>query len=154
MIEFKSIEQKDKEIFLELSNEFYNSPAVLAPIKEEYHVNAFDELMRSRDYLDCFIIECDGKVAGFGLLNITYCHEAGGKTVWIEELYIREEFRSRGIGRAFFAFVEEKFPAFRYRLEVEPENERAVALYEKLGYEFLPYSQMIKRGAPAGNFGE
>ena len=144
MLNIRPITQNDKEIFLALSNEFYSSPAVLSPIKKEFHENAFGELMRSRDYIDCFILEYDGKTAGFGLLNFSYCHEAGGRIVWIEELYIREEFRSRGIGRAFFAFVEETFPAFRYRLEVEKENERAVNLYEKLGYKFLEYDQMIK----------
>ena len=144
MLNIRSITKEDKEIFLTLSREFYNSPAVIAPIKEEYHENAFNELMRSRDYLDCFILEYDGEICGFVLLNITYCHEAGGKIVWIEEIYIREGYRSLGIGRKFFAFVEEKFPAFRYRLEVEKENERAVKFYKSLGYEFLEYDQMIK----------
>ena len=144
MLNIRPIEQKDKEIFFTLSEEFYNSPAVLSPIKKEYHENTFNELMRSRDYLDCYILEYDGQLAGFGLLNITYCHEAGGKVIWIEEIYIREGFRSLGIGRKFFAFVEEKFPAFRYRLEVEKENDRAVKLYKSLGYDFLEYDQMIK----------
>lgn len=144
MLNIRPIEQKDKEIFFTLSEEFYNSPAVLSPIKKEYHENTFNELMRSRDYLDCYILEYDGQLAGFGLLNITYCHEAGGKVIWIEEIYVREGFRSLGIGRKFFAFVEEKFPAFRYRLEVEKENERAVKLYKSLGYDFLEYDQMIK----------
>ena len=31
------------------------------------------------------------------------------------------------------------------RLETEPENERAQALYRRLGYEPLGYLQMIKR---------
>ena len=144
MLNIRQIEQKDKEIFLTLSKEFYDSPAVISPIKDEYHENAFNELMRSRDYLDCFMLEYGGEICGFGLINITYCHEAGGKVIWIEELYIREDFRSLGIGRVFFAFVEEKFPAFRYRLEVEKENERAVKLYKSLGYDFLEYDQMIK----------
>ena len=140
---FRKIEQKDKDVFLQMSREFYNSPAVIAPIKEEYHVNAFNELMRSRDYLECYMIECDGKSAGFGLLNFAYCHEAGGKIVWIEEIYIREEFRGRGIGTKFFELVKNNHPANRYRLEVEKENERAVKLYKSLGYDFLEYDQMI-----------
>lgn len=144
MITFRKIEEKDRELFFELSEEFYNSSAVLAPINPTFHENTFNELMRSRDYLECFIIEYGGETAGFGLLNITYCHEAGGKIVWLEELYIRERFRSCGIGRAYFAYVEKNYPAMRYRLEVEKENERAVKLYKKLGYDFLEYDQMIK----------
>ncbi len=144
MVNIRFVTSEDKELFLTLSREFYNSAAVLAPIKDEYHQNAFDEIMRSRDYLCGFILEYGGQTAGFGLLNITYSHEAGGKTVWIEELYIREKFRSKGIGREFFKYVEKNYPAKRYRLEVEKENERAVSLYKKLGYDFLSYDQMIK----------
>ena len=144
MINFRKIQEKDKELFFELAEEFYNSPAVLAPIKKEFHENTFAELMRSRDYLECYIIEYDKETAGFGLLNFSYCHEAGGKIVWIEELYIREAFRSKGIGRKFFELVEKEHSAMRYRLEVEKENERAVKLYKSLGYDFLEYDQMTK----------
>ena len=32
----------------------------------------------------------------------------------------------------------------RFRLEVEPSNRRAQALYERLGFEVLPYTQMVR----------
>ena len=143
MLKIRQINKQDRKIFFTLSEEFYNSNAVLSPIKKEYHNNAFDELMRSNEYLDGYILEYDGKIAGFGLLNFSFCHEAGGKIVWIEELYIREEYRGLGIGTEFFNFVKHNFPAKRYRLEVEKENEKAVKLYKRLGYDFLEYDQMI-----------
>ena len=143
MLKIRAIEQEDKDVFFQLSEEFYNSPAVISPIKKEYHTNTFNELMRSREYLDCYILEYDGEVSGFGLLNFSYCHEAGGKIVWIEELYIREKYRGLGIGTEFFSYVVKNFPAKRYRLEVEKENEKAVRLYKRLGYGFLEYDQMI-----------
>ena len=43
------------------------------------------------------------------------------------------------------AFLEKyKDQAVRFRLEVEEENERAVAVYKKAGYHPLPYMQMTK----------
>ena len=90
-----------------------------------------------------FIFELDGAPVGYGLLNITYGHEAGGRVVWIEEIYVRREFRGRGLGREFFEYVFANIPAARYRLEVEPEHEGAVALYERLGFEVLAYGQMF-----------
>jgi len=65
---------------------------------------------------------------------------------WIEEVYVREAFRSKGIGREFFAYLDKvKGSAVtRMRLEVEEDNTRAVALYKKLGYKPLEYAQMIK----------
>ena len=65
--------------------------------------------------------------------------------VWIEEAYVREEFRSKGLGRELFSYVEREYPfAARFRLEVEDDNLRAIKLYTNLGYKNLPYSQMIK----------
>lgn len=141
---FRKILDTDKDIFLEMSLEFYNSPAVLQPINPQFHENTFDELMRSQDYLECYIIENDDKIAGYCLLNKTYAHECGGPVIWIEELYIRPQFQCHGFGSKMLDFVEREHPAARYRLETEPENVRAASLYSRHGYESLPYSQMIK----------
>ena len=70
--------------------------------------------------------------------------EVGGMVVWIEELYILPGHQGKGLGSAFFAWLEKNVPAVRYRLEAEPENVRAMSLYKRLGYEVLPYVQMIK----------
>ena len=44
-----------------------------------------------------------------------------------------------------FAWVEKEYPqAKRFRLEATYTNKRAIALYERLGYEELHYYQMIK----------
>ena len=52
------------------------------------------------------------------------------------------------IGGAFLDFVKKRYSTNRFRLEVEEENHRAVALYRKHGFEFLSYRQMI---CDAGN---
>ena len=52
---------------------------------------------------------------------------------------------ARSFGCAFFRFLLEtakKEGITRIRLEVEPENIRAAALYAKLGFQPLPYNQM------------
>ena len=76
----------------------------------------------------------------------TFSQEAGGKAVWLEELYIRPQFRCHGLGKEFFAYVDEQIApkVMRLRLEIEPDNLRAKKLYLAMGYEDLPYAQMIK----------
>ena len=64
--------------------------------------------------------------------------------MWIEEIYTKPEFRGKGLGGEFFDYLFENRPAARYRLEIEPENERAVALYRKKGFQTMPYGQMCK----------
>ncbi len=130
---------------MEMSREFYDSPAVLHPIKDEFHTKTFNELMRSRDYLECYIIEIEGNAAGYCLLNKTYGHECGGQVIWIEELYVREGYQGQGIGSQMLRFVEEDNPnAARIRLETEHDNDGAKRLYGRHGYEVLEYEQMFK----------
>lgn len=140
----RRLKPTDKDIYFELAEEFYSSDAVLSPVPKSHFEYTFQELMRSDVYAECFLFECDGVVAGYALLAKTFSQEAGGLTVWIEEIYLREQFRSQGLGSEFFAFLESEIPARRYRLEIEPENERAVALYKKRGFKFLEYGQMVK----------
>lgn len=64
--------------------------------------------------------------------------------MWIEELYVKEQFRGKGLGSEFISFVEKNFDFKRLRLEVEKENVRAVKMYERNGLSFLEYDQMIK----------
>ena len=133
---------QDREIFLELSREFYASPAVEHDVSFDYHTRAFDELMRSDEYIAAYLL-CDGThAAGFALLQKTYSREAGGLTVWIDEIYLRPEARGKGLAREFFSFVA-TLGAKRLRLEVEPDNTRAIRLYRALGYRELPYRSMV-----------
>ena len=143
----RKLEPQDRAEFIRLSELFYASPAVLHPLPHAYHEDTFDELMRSRDYADGYMLFSDGKAVGFGLVAKTYSREAGGMVLWLEELFILEEYRCLGLGREYFAFIEKyaRDNGFvRIRLEVEAENVRARALYGRLGYEPLGYLQMVK----------
>ncbi|MCI8331648.1 MAG: GNAT family N-acetyltransferase [Clostridiales bacterium] len=133
-------------MYLSMAADFYASDAVLFHVDDSHFKAAFNELMRSDEYLECFIFEYDGKTAGYALLCKTFSQEAGGMALWIDELYVLPAFRSKGIGHAFFDFLfQQKGSDYkRFRLEVEKENERAAALYQKMGFDFLAYEQMIK----------
>lgn len=125
---------------------FYYSDAVLHDIPAKHREAAFEEMMRSDAYMEGYIFESEGKTAGYALLSKTYSQEAGGRVIWLEEIMLLPEFRGKGIGTEFFAFLKEKLPAARYRLEAEPENERAIALYKRQGFTELPYIQFVIDG--------
>lgn len=140
----RKVTERDREIYLALAKEFYSSPAVSHTLPDEHFSRTFDEAMRSDDYVGLFMLIADGEVCGYAATAKTFTQEAGGTVIWLEELYVRPAFRSHGLGREFFAFMERELPAARYRLEVESGNERAKALYARLGYKQMPYEQMYK----------
>ena len=74
----------------------------------------------------------------------SFSTEFGRPCMWIEDMYIKQEYRGTGIGSQFFEFIEKKYPDTILRLEVEEENERAINVYKKCGYEVLPYMEMKK----------
>ena len=142
----RKMRSEDKKTYMEMAREFYHSDAVLHPVPDTYFERTADEALRSDVYAEIFLFECENEAAGYGLIAKTYSQEAGGMVWWIEEVYVREAFRSKGIGREFFAYLDKVkgSAGTRMRLEVEEDNTRAVALYKKLGYKPLEYAQMIK----------
>lgn len=143
-VEIKKLQKEDKELFLSYLHKFYHSEAVLHPTDTQLHLNIFNEVMRSEEYLVCYIFTLNGEHAGYALLSKCFCPEVGGSIVWIEQLYINESSRGKGIATEFLSFIEKQFGPDRIRLEVEEDNENAISLYKKNGYRFLPYLQMVK----------
>lgn len=144
-MKIRKITKEDEEIFYYMAELFYSSEAVLHPIPKKHHIDTFKELMRSNTYLECFIFEYNEKIAGYALTSKMYSQEAGGITLWIDELFVLEPYRSKGIGKAFFNYLKETLdPSItRLRLEVEEDNERAKKLYKMMDFSKLEYEQMF-----------
>ncbi len=140
----------EKALFVSLADEFYHSSAVLHSIPTAHHARTFDALMAGSPYIAAWLIELDGQSAGYALLGLTWSNEAGGLTVWLDELYVRPAFQGQGLGSALLRALHAQYPdAARFRLEIEPDNEGAARLYARLGYVALPYAQMCRDAADA-----
>ena len=137
---------EDREDYIRFSTEFYNSSAVDKPVPREHFEQGFDEMMRSDVYVQGYMLVCDGNNVGYCVTMKTYSVEAGGITIWIDELFVLEEYRSKGLARELFKYIEENGDKKlrRIRLEVELENGRAISLYKKMGFEPAPYDGMWK----------
>ena len=136
--------QDDKPLVLEMMRVFYSSPAVLTNGSEEIFANDIDNCIGESPYLEGYVFEENSTVLGYSMIAKSFSTEFGKPCIWIEDLYLKEEFRGRGVGSAFFKFIEEKYPDHIFRLEAEEENEGAIRLYKKCGFEILPYLEMKK----------
>ncbi|MDD6395980.1 MAG: GNAT family N-acetyltransferase [Firmicutes bacterium] len=139
----RKILQSDKEKYIEMATEFYNSEAVDHAVDTPNFEKAFDEMMRSDTYVECWFIEENAKIAGYIMLLKTYSQEAGGICIWFDEVWVEPEFRGRGIGgNALKQMMSIYSDAARFRLEYSEENPRAAQLYRRLGFDDLVYRQM------------
>jgi GNAT superfamily N-acetyltransferase len=84
------------------------------------------------------IAEWDGKPAGYALF-FGYYSTWVGQGLYLEDLFVRPQYRRKGIGMALMAAVarialRENCCAMRW--EVLDWNEKAIELYKSLGAEF------------------
>ena len=142
----RKMRKEDAGAFLNMTELFYASKAVSNPIPRENHINTFNEIIRSNDYIEGYIFEYEDKPVGYVITTRTYSHEAGGITLWIDELFILEEYRSMGLGKEFFSYLKSTLDAsiIRLRLEVESDNDRAINFYQRMGFNISEYDLMYK----------
>lgn len=138
----REFDRKDIKDYKKMCKEFYSSDAVLKNIPEK-NIDAFiEEVLSSDVYAKCYIMEYEGDIAGYAVTAKTYSQEAGGIVLWVEEAFLKKEFRGRGLGKEFFDYILKTPNVKRFRLEVEDYNVRAKKLYSSLDFEMLEYEQM------------
>lgn len=142
----RPIKESDAPAVLGMMTEFYASPAILHKAPKETLQRCIADALSDCPYIEGYVFDEDGKIAGYSLVAKSYSTEFGGMCVWIEDLYVDPKFRSKSYASKFFEFIEKCYEksAVRLRLEVEPKNEGARRLYSRCGYKELPYIQMTK----------
>ena len=100
---------------------------------------------------ELYVILAGGESAGF-----LHMGSRGSNCDWLEDVFVREELRGRGIGgRAIelaWEMLREKGLETMY-LEVVPANEAAIRLYHKLGFtnlNTLTLNRSVKKKAQLG----
>ena len=133
---------RDKEAVLWMMREFYTSPAVFTNGSEEIFLRDIETCLSDSPYLEGYIIEKENEMAGYAMVAKSFSSEFGKPCLWIEDIYLKENFRGMGLGNLFFDFITKRYTDCIFRLEVERENEIAMKLYEKRGFTVLPYTEM------------
>ncbi|MDF7806906.1 GNAT family N-acetyltransferase [Pontiellaceae bacterium B12219] len=126
----------------DLYRQFYDQPAN-APLAESY--------IRQRivnDESTIFLAFEDGAAVGFVQLYPSFCSVDAIRIQILYDLYVKEEFRRKGIARSLMNKAREYSKATgakRIDLSTGVENKAGQALYEKLGYsrsqdDFIGYA--------------
>lgn len=140
----RKMTRDDKQSVIDMMRVFYASPAVHSNGSEEIFEADVENCVNDSPYLEGYVFEEDGEIQGYSMLAKSFATEFGKPCIWIEDLYMKPEYRGSGIGSRFFEFLEQNYTDCIFRLEVEEENERAIHVYEKKGFTFLPYMEMKK----------
>lgn len=136
--------KEDKPCLMEMMRIFYASPAVLSNGSDEIFSNDIDNCINDNPYVEGFIVENNNCIQGYTMVAKSYSTEFGKPCIWVEDLYIKEQYRGMGLGKLLLDFITNQYADCIFRLEVEEENQRAIRLYKKCGFDRLPYMEMKK----------
>jgi len=94
-------------------------------------------IVRDRSLGRVWMIDEGTEAIGYMILTLGYSLEYRGRDAFVDELFVREDRRRRGIGRKAMRVMEEACREVGVRalhLEVERPNAAAQGLYRKFGF--------------------
>jgi ribosomal protein S18 acetylase RimI-like enzyme len=112
-------------------------PDIYAMVEEIYSENRFMDAIRNREL---YVAKLSDTVVGYVLLktrNYDWTGVVKRKVMVVDEICVDEACRNRGIGTQMMEEVRALAKAFGYtdlQLGVYPQNDAAVAFYQKCGF--------------------
>jgi len=98
---------------------------------------AFEQLIRSPERGGVWILECDATPAGLIVLTVMYAMEYGGLRGFVDDFYVRPQFRKQGLGGQALATVKAHCLARGIRalfVQTGPDNAIAQRVYKRAGF--------------------
>ena len=131
---------------LQMMNDFYQMNDY--HFRETEKSRLFEEFIGNDNLGKFWVVTLSGKIIGYIILTFGFSFEYGGRDAFIDELYLKEEFRNRGLGKLILESVE--FFAVKHKvkaihLEVEETNVAGNRLYIKAGFSSNERGLMTKR---------
>ncbi|HBR00480.1 MAG: GNAT family N-acetyltransferase [Roseofilum sp. Belize BBD 4] len=136
MIHYRAAELTDLEIILQLVQEFHHSEKL--GFDEKLDAQALEELISDSSLGQLLLIQQEDEIVGYVIVVWGYSLEFRGRDAFIDEFYLRPQYRQQGIGTQTLLFVEKSCQELGIQalhLEVDFENPDAQRLYHRVGYQ-------------------
>jgi len=137
MLKIRHATIEDVPLILQLVRElaeYEREPQAVVATEEDFRRDGFGPDPKFK----VLIAEWDGAPAGFALYCLHYSTWLGRAGIFLEDLFVKPEFRGNGIGKALMAEVAALASASQYygvKWEVLDWNQPAIDFYERLGSE-------------------
>jgi ribosomal protein S18 acetylase RimI-like enzyme len=144
MITFKPLEIRDISTITQMMQDFYAIDNY--PIDIEESKKLFQEFITNENLGKSWLIYSEKEIVGYIILTFIFSFEYGGKIAFVDELFIQETARGKGIGKEAIQFIQREVPKLSLKLlylEVEPHNENAQKLY--LAHDFELHNRKLMK---------
>lgn len=130
MVECKTLEFSQIETITQMMQDFYAIDNY--PIDSEVSKKLFQEFISDEKLGKSWLIYSDENLVGYVILTYVFSFEYKGRIAFLDELYIKESYRGKGIGKQTIDFIKEQASNQNIKLiylEVENHNQNAQKLY-------------------------
>lgn len=139
MLELRDARPEDAPLVLGFIRElalYERAPEKVLATEEDILRHAFSE----RPLIHVVMAEFDGRPAGFALYFFNFSTWEGKPGLYLEDLYVRREFRGQGIGKALLkrlAAIAVAEGCTRYVWQVLDWNTPSIDFYRAMGAQFM-----------------
>lgn len=124
------------EMLIVMIREFYAHEGLM--FDESITKRALLGLIADKSLGRIFMIFSENKLAGYAVLTFGYSLEFHGRDAFVDELFLRDEYRNQGIGKRTLQYLVDVCAAEGVKalhLEVDRGNTPAQAVYRKFGFK-------------------
>ena len=136
MIQFELVNENHFPELLLMMQDFYAIDAYA--FNKELASSNLQIFTASENIGRIWMIKNADQIAGYVILTFYFSFEFGGKTAFVDELFLKPAYRGKGIGSMVLDFISQKAKEFSLKalhLEVERHNEGGNRLYAKKGFK-------------------
>ncbi len=127
---FRPVTSQDIDTIVSLMQDFYAIDSY--PIDPEQSKLLFQTFISNENLGKAWLIYHNNAIAGYVIVTFVFSFEYGGTIAFLDELYLTEKVRGKGIGKLAVQFIQTEALKLKLKiiyLEVEEHNENAQKLY-------------------------
>ena len=150
-IRFAAATQDDIEWLVSMMRALEDADPGPTPFDGERRKNILATFLTDGSLGRAWLIFDGPQPIGYAVLTLGFSFEYGGRDAFLDEMYLDERYRGKGIGGQAMDFVEARaweMGVNAVHLLVTRENEPAIRLYRRSGFFLQERRLMTKRLAP------
>ena len=145
-VRFEVYIEADFEDFREMVSCLYEEDSEGLQISEEKILRTAEESLLKPEKVRIVMIRSGESNIGYGLLTFCWSNEHGGDVARMDELYVRPDYRGKGVGSHYIEYVLETCKdAFLFEVETTPSNDGAMRLYLESGFKASGNKHLVRR---------
>lgn len=132
----------DLKTISKMVSEFYSEESY--PYNEKEIEKNLETLLSDNRLGNIFLIKDENQIAGYCMVINSFCLELGGKIGYIDELYVKKEFRNKKLSTNCLNYIIESYKLNKYsslRLEVESKNDKTIEYYKR--FQFFAHQRIL-----------